>query len=297
MHLDAKNKNSKWRDAKIIELEQINDYKSFKDLGYKAPIPKGYKKIRVHMVYNVKHNGRHKARLVAGGHLTNIPIESIYSGVVSLCGLCIVLFLAELNGLETYSTDIGNAYLEAETKEKVCITTGPEFGDKENHTLIIFKALYGLQISGKRWHEKFADTLGNLGFFPCKAEPEIWMRRNGNLYEYIAVYVDDLAIATKDPQAICKILTDNYNYKLKGTGSISFHLDCDFYRDQDNVLCMALKKYIDKLVNIYKQHFGERPRQHYSSPLDKGDHPEIDKSDLLGYEGIKIYQSLIGALQ
>ena len=45
MRLDAKYKNSKWRDAKIIKLEQINDYKSFKDLGYKAPIPKGYKKI------------------------------------------------------------------------------------------------------------------------------------------------------------------------------------------------------------------------------------------------------------
>ena len=45
MRLDAKNKNSKWRDAEIIELDQINDYKSFKDLGYKAPIPKGYKKI------------------------------------------------------------------------------------------------------------------------------------------------------------------------------------------------------------------------------------------------------------
>ena len=174
--------------------------------------------------------------------MTNIPIESVYSGVVSLCGLCIVLFLAELNGLETYSTDIGNAYLEAETKEKVCITAGPEFGDKENHTLIIFKALYGLRTSGKRWHEKFADTLGDLGFFPCKAEPDIWMRRNGNLYEYIAVYVDDLAIAAKDPQAICKILMDNYNYKLKGTGPISFHLGCDFYRDQDNVLCMAQKK-------------------------------------------------------
>ena len=57
MRLDAKNKNSKWRDAEIIELDQINDYKSFKDLGYKAAIPKGYKKIRVHMVYDVMHDG------------------------------------------------------------------------------------------------------------------------------------------------------------------------------------------------------------------------------------------------
>jgi hypothetical protein len=31
--------------------------------------------------------------------------------------------------------------------------------------------------------------------------------------------------------------------------------------------------------------------------LAKGDHPELDTSDLLDMEGIKIYQSLIGALQ
>jgi len=66
-------------------------------------------------VFDVKHDGRHKACLVADGHLTDIPLESVYSGVVSLHGLRIVLFLAELNHLETWATDIGNAYLEADT--------------------------------------------------------------------------------------------------------------------------------------------------------------------------------------
>ena len=81
------------------------------------------------MVYNVKHDGRHKARLVAGGHLTDTPVESVYSSVVSLKGLRIVMFLAELNSMEIWATDVGNAYLEALTKEKVYIIAGPEFGD------------------------------------------------------------------------------------------------------------------------------------------------------------------------
>ena len=57
--------------------------------------------------------------MVADGHLTDIPVDSVYSGVVSLRGLRIMLFLAELNQLETWATDIGNAYLETETLEKV----------------------------------------------------------------------------------------------------------------------------------------------------------------------------------
>jgi Reverse transcriptase (RNA-dependent DNA polymerase) len=122
-----------------------------------------------------------------------------------LKGFRIVLFLAELNHLKFWSTDIGNAYLAAYTSEKVYIIAGPEFGEREEHILIIIsfsKALYGLRSSGARWNDRFADCIRDIGFFPCKAEPGIWMRTKGNLYEYIAVYVDDLAIAMKDPKEL-----------------------------------------------------------------------------------------------
>ena len=71
----------------------------FKDLGKNADIPDGYKRIRVHLVFDVKHDGRHKGRLVADGHLTDIPVDSVYSGVVSLRGFRLLVFLAELNRL------------------------------------------------------------------------------------------------------------------------------------------------------------------------------------------------------
>lgn len=110
-------------------------------MGKNASIPKGFKRIKVHFVYAVKHDGRYKARLVAGGHLTDTPIDSVYSSVVSLRGLRLVIFLGELNDLKVWATDIGNAYLESETKEKVCIVAGPEFGEVEGHTLVIVKAI------------------------------------------------------------------------------------------------------------------------------------------------------------
>ena len=87
-----------------------------------------------------------------------------------------LLFIAELNGLETWATDIASAYLEANTEELVCIEAGPEFKELKGHTLLIVKALYGLRSSGARWHERFAACLRKEGFFPCKAEPNIWMQ-------------------------------------------------------------------------------------------------------------------------
>jgi len=98
-----------------------------------------------------------------------------------LRSLRLAIFLAELNNLQVWGADIGNAYLEAKTKEKVYIIAGKGFGELEGHTLIIDKALYGLKSSGLRWHEKVADTLRHMGFMISKADPDMWMRRNGDL--------------------------------------------------------------------------------------------------------------------
>ena len=293
--LDKRNGNSKWAEATQLEMTQLDDYTTFKDVG--KVIPEGYKKIRVHLVYDVKHDGRHKARLVADGHLTDIPLESVYSGVVSLRGIRLLTFISELNGLDLWATDIGNAYLEANTKEKVCILAGPEFGNREGHILVIHKALYGLRTSGLRWHERFASCLRDEGFFPCKAEPDIWLRPNGDVYEYIAVYVDDLAMAMLRPKEFTQLLIDKYKFKLKGTGPISFHLGCDFVRDDDGILCLKPRKYIDRMVSSYEQMFGEKPTTRVTSPLDKNDHPELDDSDLCDAAGIRQYQSVVGSLQ
>jgi hypothetical protein len=86
MQFDLKNGNTLWREATNLEMSQLAEYDTFRDLGHKdtAPPQTGYKKIRTHLVYDCKHDGRHKARMVADGHLTDIPLESVYSGVISL---------------------------------------------------------------------------------------------------------------------------------------------------------------------------------------------------------------------
>ena len=58
-------------------------YEVFKDLGHKAAPPHEYKTIQVHLIYDVKHNGKHKARMVVDGHLTDVPYGSVNSSVVS----------------------------------------------------------------------------------------------------------------------------------------------------------------------------------------------------------------------
>ena len=75
MQFDKEIKNSKWYDATKLEMESMQEYKLFKkwdqailDKHRKVMNPpKGYHKTKVHLVFAVKFDGRHKTRLVADG--------------------------------------------------------------------------------------------------------------------------------------------------------------------------------------------------------------------------------------
>ena len=154
---------------------------------------------------------------MADGHLIKEPNETVYSGVDSLRNLRLAMFLAELNNLQLWGADVGKAYLQALTREKLNIVGGPEFIELQGCVLVMHKALYGTRSGGACWHDKHFDILHQMGFKPSKADPDIWMKSSkddrSGYYEYIAVYVDDLAICTKDPQAFCHTLreTDKLN--------------------------------------------------------------------------------------
>jgi hypothetical protein len=67
------------------------------------------------------------------------------------------------------------------------------------------------------------------------------MRKRGDMYEYVALHVDDLAIAMIDPEELINILRDRFHVKLKGVGPMKFHFGCDFCRDLNNTPCSGLK--------------------------------------------------------
>ena len=301
IRLEKENSNTHWQDAMDLEVTQIHEYKVFSKAQFyngKIVTPDGFQKIRVHFVYVVKHDGRFKARLVADGHLTKEHVESIYSGVVSLRSLRMVVFLSQLNNLEIWGADVGNTYHEAYTAERLCIITGPEFKELQDNLLIMIKALYKTRSGGARWHDRLFDIFQELKFKPSKANPDVWMRPEpgGTCYEYIAVYGDDLAIAAKDPQAFYNELKKKYNLKLKGVGPLEYHLGCTYKKDPDGTLAADPRRYVNMILESYERMFKEKPRKS-RPPLEGGDHPELDTSELCDEHQTKQFQTLIGQLQ
>ena len=303
LEFDKANNNSKWYDATKAELDSIHPYQVFQkhekaqyDKQKKViNAPPGYQKITVHLISAVKYDGRHKARLVADGHLTPEPVESIYSGVVSLRNLKLDIFLGKLNNLELWGANIGNAYLEAPIEEKLCIVAGPEFEDWEGYILGFSKTLYGLKSSGKRLAETLHDILKDMNFIPSRADQCIWLKKNIklNLYEYINVYIDDLCIAAQDPKGIINILKSKYTLEVKGDGPLTYHLGADYFQDPNGTMVSQPKKYIEKLNETYIRIFDTEPSKGLKTPLEKNDHPELDTSQILEGQEVNHYLTMV----
>jgi len=140
-------------------------------------VPPGFTKITCHLIFDVKFDLTWKARYVAGGHLTDPPTSMTYASVVSRESVRIAFFIAALNNLEVVAGGIGNAYLNADTKEKVCFVAGPEWGARQGRRVVIVRAIYGLKSSGAAWRDHLADTVRNkLKFKPSYVDQDVWYR-------------------------------------------------------------------------------------------------------------------------
>lgn len=158
----------------------------------------GSKFICCHMHFELKLDLTRKARFVAGGHMTDQLAYLTYSSVVAYNNVHLAFLIVASNDLDMMTADIGNAYLNTNTKEKVHTVCGPAFGQMHlGKTAVIHKALYGLKSSRAAWQSMFAGILTDLQCSSSLADPDIWLRpttkKNGDqYYEYIFVYVDDL---------------------------------------------------------------------------------------------------------
>jgi len=212
LELDRENGNTLWQDA--ITKEMQNVYVAF-DIRSESQPPPGFRMIPHRIILEIKMDFTRKARLVAGGHKTDPPAQLTYSSVVSRESVRIGFLIAAMYDLEPLAADVGNAYLNAPTKEKYYIVTGPEFGPLEQGKIaVIVRALYGLKSSGAMWRSHFAATLRDLGFTSSLADPDVWMRPSilpddkQEYYEYILVYVDDLLVISHRGQELLDLLTD-----------------------------------------------------------------------------------------
>ena len=74
--------------------------------------------------------------------------------------------------------DLGNAFVQADTIEKVYSIAGPEFGDKEDAVFLIKTSLCGLSTSARQWSLALSDQIRDMCFNPARADTDLWVKES-----------------------------------------------------------------------------------------------------------------------
>ena len=149
--------------------------------------PVGQKFIKCHMIFDVKIEYlRRKARVVSGGHMTDIPPTITYVSVVYCETVSIALKMAALRDLIVKTADINNVHIKGPCGDKVYTILETEFGTDKGKLDVIVQELYGLKSSSASFRNHLAGCMKEMGYKPCLADPNMWMipnTRNSNVLE------------------------------------------------------------------------------------------------------------------
>ena len=199
--IDAENGDDVWLQAIRKEVASLLalDCFEFYAPDYKPSLE--YQFARLSMIFEVKQDGRRKARLVASGHMVDPMGINPRSTVVKGISVRLLDLIAHRDNLGVLCGDIGNAFITADCMEKIYSRAGPEFEDREGAILVFKKALYGLRSSSRAFRAHFADFLRGMGFTATRYDRDVWMRKRETCdgYDYICTHVDDFKIVAREP--------------------------------------------------------------------------------------------------
>ena len=297
LRLDAAAGNTKWQAAVHKEVAALIHHRCFDFHSPDFKPPTGFQYVRLNLVYDVKADSTYKARLVCDGSRVDPKGLSTRATVVKGVSVRLLDLIADSQNLSVLTGDIGNAFIQAHTKEKIFTRCGSEFGSMEGSIAIIVRALYGLTTSAERFRTMLADFLRTLGFTPSRFDRDVWMRlRNDSTgYDYICTHVDDFKIVAKNPTSWVDRIAAIF--LVKEHGPRSYYLGNDYtYHDGQDIWTYGVQTYATEAVAKVERLYGTLPKE--STPLPVGDcHPELDTSSLLDLDDHRIFQMLLGMLQ
>ena len=245
---------------------------------------------------------RYKSRLVARGFTQRegIDYEETFAPVAKFTSIRALLAFAAERDLDLQQMDVKTAFLNGELEEEVYMRQPEGFaeGGKEHLVCKLRKSLYGLKQSPRAWNTVIDKFFKENDFIQSEADHCIYSKSYGTSIVIIALYVDDLIIASNDEnQMSCIKASLGQRFEMKDLGPLQYCLGIQITRDRKNrTLCMSQEKYIADMLERF--HMAEC--KEVATPLDpsvkltKEMEPKTEK-EILEMKTVP-YRSAVGSL-
>lgn len=270
-----------WYDAMATELKSIINYGTWELVER----PKNQKVIGSRIVLRNKFapDGtleKRKARIVAKEFTQRPGIDfgETFSPVTRFSSIRLMTALASRDNMTIHQLDVATAYLNGsleervymevpklmvkilkfiiytETRESVIKINAERMlnelleGDK---VCLLKKALYGLRQAGRQWHDRLSRELRNLGAIRSDSDACIYYKGQGGDLVMIAIYVDDILVASRNISEIEQIKAGlGRCFDVKDLGEIKHCLGLEFARNQNGYF-IHQKGYVEILDRFH----------------------------------------------
>ena len=202
--------------------------------------------------------------------------------------------------LELHQMDVKTAFLNGDLDEEVYMEQPTCFVEagKEDLVCKLNKSIYGLKQASRQWYLKFDKIITQNGFKENTVDRCIYLRVSGSSYIFLVLYVDDILLASNDPDLLIEtkhMLSTHFD--MKDLGEASYVLGIKILRDRANgVLKLSQRAYIERILKRFNMQNCKSTR----APIVKGDKfskaqcPQND--DERGEMRTIHYSSVVGSL-
>ncbi|CAL1397608.1 unnamed protein product [Linum trigynum] len=247
----------KWNAAMQVEMQAIkkNQVWTLTDL------PEGVQPIGLKWVYKtkLKEDGcvdKFKARLVAKGYSQQAGIDytEVFAPVARWDTIRTLLALAAHHNLTVYQLDVKSAFLYGDLAEDVYVEQPQGFvvAGEERKVYKLNKALYGLKQAPRAWYSKIENYFHRAGFERSTYEHTLFIKRSGESFLMVSIYVDDLMYTSNSSSMIEEFkVSMKAEFEMTDPGKLRYFLGVEIIQN-DQGIYLSQHKYIKEILEKFR---------------------------------------------
>ncbi|KAL8145823.1 hypothetical protein AgCh_003826 [Apium graveolens] len=281
-------------DWVIAMQDELNQFES-QQVWKLVPRPTHKKAVGTRWVFRNKldEDGvvtRNKARLVAKGYsqAEGIDYDETYTPVARLEAIRIFLAFAAFSNFKIYQMDVKSAFLNGKLDEEVYVEQPPGFEDPDHldFFFFLFKAIYGLKQSPRKWYDTLSEFLIENSFIRGVIDKTLFSKKYKNDTILVQVYVDDIIFGSTNDnlcKRFAKLMHSKFEMSMMGELKLFLGLQVN-QRVDGTFICQY--KYLKELLKKYNLEDSASARTPSTTAVKLGPCENSIKVDVTSYRGM-----------